>query len=111
MFVIIEQGCCLSTDLCGLLRNAARTRKYLGPIGSINYHTKDIVQLQVADMIAYESFKFEDNNLRRPEKPMRKSLQKIIEGNLLRAYLIDDEWLDKELPFVQKFYKDNLGKR
>ena len=101
--MFIESGCSLATNICDLFKNAALKRKYLGPIGNIGYLGKEHVPLQVADMIAYETFKYLNNQMLTPQRPMRKSFKKIVDGNPLSAYRIDEAWLDYELPIVRGF--------
>jgi len=80
----------------------------LGPVGHISYLSKHSFELQIADMMAYEAFKYLDNRVALPEKAMRRSFEKIIKGNPLAFYLLDETVLDYDLPNVRKFLADYL---
>ncbi|MEW6049890.1 MAG: DUF3800 domain-containing protein [Candidatus Zixiibacteriota bacterium] len=100
LFVIIEQGSGLDTTLCDLLTRAAYARR-LGPVGHISWRPKEpeLFQLQVADMIAFESYKY----ITSPTKAVRRSYQAITSGHPLAPYLIHASMLDCDLPKAREF--------
>lgn len=109
MYVFIEDGCELSTTLCNLLMKAASARK-LGAVGNISYLKKDHPHLQVADMIAYDSFKYLDNLTIDSSKAMRRSFQKIMEGNPFSYYLLNNAVLEVDLPIAEAFLNGILNR-
>jgi len=113
MYVFIEDGCPLSKNLSKLLMKAAsmRPRRSFKVIGHISHENKKkYVPLQVADIIAYESFKYFQNSSQEPSRPIRLSFEKIIKGNPLRPYLIGEDWLNLDLEKVSQFL-EGIGSR
>lgn len=110
MYVFIEAGCNLSTTLCKLLMKPAYARK-LGPVRNISYLKKDHPHLQVADMIAYDAFKYLDNLTIDSSKAMRRSFQKIMEGNPFSFYLLNNAVLEVDLPVAEAFINEILNRK
>ncbi|PKK84096.1 MAG: hypothetical protein CVT49_05590, partial [candidate division Zixibacteria bacterium HGW-Zixibacteria-1] len=109
IYAIIEDGCSLPIELVKILGRAASRRRLL-PLGHINFLPWNHIPLQVADMIAYDSFKEIDNKNRFPNKSRRRSFQEIIKGNPLNMYLVDDRFLDCDLPKMKQFL-NKYGKK
>lgn len=106
MYVFIEDGCSLSTNLCNELMKVASRRKLFQMVGHISYMNKrEYEPVQVADMIVYDTFKYFQNMAKKLPNPVRKSFEKIMQGNPLRPYLIDEDWLRQDLPKIDEFVR------
>lgn len=99
VFVSIEDGCPLSTTVSNKLMRLVSREERL-PIRKITYENSSICPLQVADMIAYDTFKTLDNHNKNPDAGLRLSFQKIIKGNPLSAEVFDEKCIKDDLPLV-----------
>lgn len=99
--VSIESGCPLTHELSDMIMRAAARRR-LPPISRIYYGDKSYDFFQVVDMIAYDTFKYFRNAIN-PKMSVRKSFQKIIEGNPFHPYLINRDWLRHDLSELNGF--------
>ena len=108
--VEIERGCPESKFLSDRLRKAV-SRGFLRPIETVSFVGKDRIPVQIADMIAYESFKtvssqtLDYGRRRIIVSGVRKSFQKIVDGSLYRPFVIDEGWLLRDIPIIMKFLK------
>lgn len=105
--LVIEEGCSLDATISNGLMKCA-TRRQLGVLTNISYFPKREIPCQVADMIAYDSFKVIDGgevdvNSQSITINQRKSFEKIIKGNPFRPFVINGSWLQTDLPAVTDF--------
>jgi len=103
--VFIEKGHPLKTfPLSGYFIKAAREGR-MEAIANVSFVPKDYLPAQVADMIAYDTFKIIrngkiDETARTIGIRERKSFEKIVEGNPFRPFVIDRNWLSTDIPEI-----------
>ena len=105
--LVIEEGCPLDATLSQELQKAAARQK-LGALVNISCFGKDQIPCQVADIIAYDSYKIMQNSeVDKIEQVIRvgrrKSFEKIVEGNPFHAFVIKADGLRNDFPQIKEF--------
>jgi hypothetical protein len=83
----------------------------MGALRNVSFYPKIEIPCQIADMIAYDSFKVIESGIvnthtRSIKIEHRKSFEKLLQGNPLRPFVLDDSWLDQDLPQAKRFLAD-----